>query len=402
MPGYRIAVILVNRMGMITFFPWFTIDAPLSFGKFKLFPHNIGQASIYGVPAVIDNVVDHYRLNPKLAVRKICVLQYGEKPFGEDFSDAERAEIFEFAEILAMGGLSKRRFFVQPNPEYTNRDTVTGVIQGFREADGGVAVRSRLRYGSNLTYFTDDAYLVLCPHHVHANQTVKFDTELVSALLAAFGGGGVDHIEAAIKSYGQANTDNSQTPEYVELIHLNGSFEALFDLGKGNEHDLARAFLDCLSSHTEATLPPSKRQQARFTKSSSSRDTWIRDLFRTRGSVAHGRSDSGYTAVWSVGEHLLLGAFIFPLCLKIALERKGFYKLTEDDLLAILTFDHLLRSENLYEQIPDKTIDELPDLEESVRRMMKKWVWTEISSAAFFARRREKAIAKITGDTSSS
>jgi hypothetical protein len=381
---------------MLAFFPWFTVDEPISFGKYTLLPHRAGQPSKFGVPKDIESILSHYRLNVKLSVRDYCVLQIQGKTFGDDFTDAERAETFEFAEILAIGALSRRRFFDQTEIDYTNRATVTGIIQGYKENQGGVSVRSRLRYGSTLGYFTDDAYLVLCPPHIHPNKKVKFDGPLITALLGAYTQPDADQFESSIAAYNQANTDSDQTPEHIELVQTSGAFEALFDLGKGKENELAKSFLDCLSKlPEEKTLPVSKRQQAKFPQSTSPRDSWIKDLFRLRGALAHGRSTTGYRPLWSVFEHLLLGSFIFPICLKIELEKKGHYTLTEDDLKCIFAFDRLLRSENLNSQVPDKQIDEMAGVDEQTKAMMKTWVWSQIISDASWEWSRNKAVAKL-------
>jgi hypothetical protein len=57
-------------MGMLTFFPWFTVEEPSSFGKFNLFPHRAGEESSHGIPPMINNILEHYRINPKLKVRE--------------------------------------------------------------------------------------------------------------------------------------------------------------------------------------------------------------------------------------------------------------------------------------------------------------------------------------------
>lgn len=55
----------------------------------------------------------------------------------------------------------------------------------------------------------------------------------------------------------------------------------------------------------------------------------VLDMYRTRNSFAHGSKERTRTpAMWRTEEHLLLAAFVFPLCLKIELAAKGLYQLT--------------------------------------------------------------------------
>lgn len=58
---------------------------------------------------------------------------------------------------------------------------------------------------------------------------------------------------------------------------------------------------------------------------------WVRDLFRLRGNLAHGKIESRYRPVWSLREHLLLGSFVYPLVLKLELQKSGLYVICEED-----------------------------------------------------------------------
>src|SRR5690242_834126 len=111
---------------MVAFFPWFTIEVPRTFGRFKLLPHQIGVPSPYSIPTALDFVFGRYRRSQSQPVKRLCVVQMGAKPVDADLSDAEREDLFAFAECLATAALAKRQFFTH---HYTNRDTFALVLQ---------------------------------------------------------------------------------------------------------------------------------------------------------------------------------------------------------------------------------------------------------------------------------
>lgn len=387
-------------MGMMTFFPWFTIEAPLTFGRYKLFPHKVDEASLHGIPAEIARIAAPYRMNHTRSVREICVLQIDGKAFDADLNEDERAEIFELAEVLALAALSDREYFSHSN--YTNRDTYVVIIQGFKTGEKGFAIDARRRDGSNTIYWNDDLFMVLCPPHVSPNMKQQFDGTLVNALLGAYASANGERFDWSIFYFNRANTDSNQATVQSEVVQSIAAFEALFQVRTGKEEDLATAFSVSLDKHAEdlsLALPVRLQKQAVLTQFLSVRNLWIRDMYRTRNSFAHGGKERRKTpAIWSTQEHLLLSSFIFPVCVKIELEKEGFYKLTDEDLLKIISFDRLLRTETLYTQAEDKDIDECTKgLDAAVARSMKTWIWTDILRQARSAKNRDRAIAAYQG-----
>ena len=77
-------------------------------------------------------------------------------------------------------------------------------------------------------------------------------------------------------------------------------------------------------------------------KYKSVREIWIRDLFRLRGHLAHGKIIKDFTLGWSINEHLVLGSFIFPLVAKLLLSKRNIYNLSKNDSLYIDVFERFL------------------------------------------------------------
>ena len=77
---------------------------------------------------------------------------------------------------------------------------------------------------------------------------------------------------------------------------------------------------------------------------------WIRDFYRLRGDLAHGKVESKYPAIWTLRDHLLHASYVFPLVLKCKLTEGNFYNLTEDDQFHIDIFESLVCEEHFKPQ----------------------------------------------------
>jgi hypothetical protein len=116
------------------------------------------------------------------------------------------------------------------------------------------------------------------------------------------------------------------------------------DCPPGKEHELAKSFRETFKPSAE--IKASKVQRpvaAHFHDPMPVREAWIRDFFRVRNDHAHGRREGRYPSVSSRAEHLLLGAFAFPLLVKSLLSQGGHYTLTDDDQLHTDALEHLAR-----------------------------------------------------------
>lgn len=69
---------------------------------------------------------------------------------------------------------------------------------------------------------------------------------------------------------------------------------------------------------------------------------WVEELYDLRSATVHDGTHGGRAWGWSFGEHLVMAAYVFPLLIKLMLERDGMYALSEQDGIRCLTVDRLL------------------------------------------------------------
>jgi hypothetical protein len=69
---------------------------------------------------------------------------------------------------------------------------------------------------------------------------------------------------------------------------------------------------------------------------------WVEELYHLRSHYIHGGDVNARTWGWHPLEHLVMGAFAFPLLVKLLLTAESHYKLTEDDEGSLRAIDKLL------------------------------------------------------------
>ncbi len=345
---------MVINVSMLVFFPWLKLRDSLHVGDFTLIPYKRGSEPVGpGAPLqeVLDTITKPYLGQAEQPIGYATLVQVGQGDLTHDLDEQQRTAVFVFSELLTACGLSCREYFQSGGMMYWNRDNFRLVVQQFADPHGGVTITTRRRDGSTLSYWSEDAYHVQKPDHVPLGGDIHVDERLLEALLRARESKTWDRLWASVVSFDFANTDSAYMAGETEAVLLSGAFERLLDCDRGKENELAERFSRALTRRKDVTVADCVRLSSldiskKFRKSASIRDMWIRDFFRLRGDLAHGRLSAGYSPAWSLLNHLLLGSYVFPLVLKSVLAGNGLYTLEEGDQFRIDLFESLACEEH--------------------------------------------------------
>ena len=339
-------------MSMLIFFPWLKMQKPVSIGDFELVPYqrkSMPAGSGTPLQNILDAITESYISHSERPIHQATLVQVGQEDIIRDLNDQERDAVFILSEILAICGLSCREFFC--HFKYWNRDNFRIIVQSFVIPYEGPAIVTRRRDGSNTSFQPKENFRVQKPQHVPLYSQVQIDESLLKALFQAMESEIWGRFWEAIVNFNLANTDDIEMAEEMEAVFLVGAFERLLDCNRGKEDDLADRF-SCTLTPTNDLIPSACTRLSdfdvtnRFKRSDTIRDMWIRDFFRLRGNLAHGKLDSRYSSSWSLRDHLLLGSFVFPLLLKSVLGKEGLYLPTEEDKFKIDLFEPLACEEH--------------------------------------------------------
>lgn len=316
-------------MGMLAFFPWVTIDGNVQVDRFHLARFQRGQQPAgpgTAEQAVIDSVLAPFRqLHGPVNVATIARLDG--KGYTTDLTEAERDELFVFSQIVTFGGLSSREYCDFVAARYCNSSDFAFILQGFQEEANGTFFDVRRRDGYTSIRVTADAYQVLAPSHLSARWQVTLDVALMEALYRVRGQPLWDRLYESIAPYIRANTDSADISPQSEVVDTVGAFEKA--LGVWGADNLKREFelhfrpTADISPRNAPRVPPARRN------GSSLRRLWIGDIYDLRNAHAHGSQAPPANLMWDRTEHLLLGAYAFPLLAKSLLSEAAAYALTQ-------------------------------------------------------------------------
>jgi hypothetical protein len=190
--------------------------------------------------------------------------------------------------------------------------------------------------------FRFDETVITRPEHA-AQNAVPVDVALLTALAQARRGLPTARASALWDSmllFNNANTDDTWFPQELELIAMVGAMQRLLDAAS-KANDFAKKLETLLVPDSPVPIDSCARTSASggARRASSVRAAWAREIYRLRGSPAHGNIESRQPRSWDDFHHLALARFVFPLVVKARLTEWGFYTLTADDRDRIQAFE---------------------------------------------------------------
>lgn len=340
-------------MGMVAFIPWLRVREPIRVAGFHLFVHHAGAPLPDGINCALPlddlkRLLSPYRIHTQHAESAHCLLQLGDGALDAELDPAGREAAFRFARHLAVAGLATRRFDGSPLGSYSASGHYQLVVQQFPTPfTGSVVADHRRKEGHTRVLISPGAQHFQIPEHLVGQARPQLDLPLLHALEAAHAALDAKSwgpYEASITQFLMANSDSPDVPLDAESIATYAALERLVDADQDLK-DLQKKLLVCLaapdgyewSGELRAELLPGRKP----------RDTvgpWLKSLYVLRGNAGHGYPVAKLKgATWDQHEHLLAGAFVFPLALKCKLQQAGFYKLTSQDVVDIVGLDLLLQ-----------------------------------------------------------
>jgi hypothetical protein len=264
-----------------------------------------------------------------------------------DLSGDQIGAYFDFRLRLTFSVLAARKFV---GLRYSNSDSLRLAIQGFTPGGSGTAlIVTRRRDSQTRNIVSKEMVRVDRPHHIPWCELPQdLDAECLRAIEAAIfqEDERTGRLKDAIEGFVGANTDSPEVSVRTELVDSVGAFSRLF--GAWNEKATISAFVETLPQNPEPDLSlygsRATRDPLRKMLSSdlSIREAWLADAYRLRSQYGHGHvDDPPYRSAWTLEEHLLLAAYVFPLTVKATLAAQGQYNWTQDDQTHSDAFDAL-------------------------------------------------------------
>jgi hypothetical protein len=336
-------------MPMLAFMPWLRLQGRVDTGGVVAFPFPTTGDFPEGIKGSIQEdtvrkVLSQYMLAPKRSAGGTVLVSEG-KLVGDDLNHAELARIFEFGRHLAVAGMSTRRF----DGGYLNDYTATGhyqvIVQMFPEPfTGSISLTHRRKDGQSRVTLGQTNIHFWLPDYLVGQGTPKLDSALLVALsnLSSVKDEWTEEVAAACVQFLLANSDSPDVSPDVLSIATYAAMERVSQSSQ-NLSEAQSKLTQLLSIAEDSPWTGQFRQHLGkdALPGGEQFQDWVKKLYALRGSVAHGKPPPAH-GPWSQDEHLLAGAFVFPLVLKCLLASKGLYQLTEDDVVDTLGIEGLL------------------------------------------------------------
>ncbi len=342
---------IVNERYTMCFFPWFTIKDPLIFKEFALTPwHRDAQHEsddrLKPFKEHITNISERYITQSQKPILSMTILILKGHNSFEPLDGDGIVQAFDFAELVTICGLASRKFF---GGEYCNSSLFKLIIQNFQDPGSSLSNQARRKDGHMTIAYEKGLYKEICPPYV-INDSCQIDVNLMESLLKVYSSGNefFEDLHQSVITFNSANTDSNQISPVQEVVWSIGAFERLLEVRSGNEKEFISNITQQLTPNIPDTSPHRREAKRKQKQVPHILEWWARDGYILRGHHAHGRTKTAGHTDWSIDEHLLLAAYLFPLALKIKLHSKGFYQLTQNDILMTFSFSYFANLPNLF------------------------------------------------------
>ncbi len=408
-------------MPKLAFIPWLRVRQPIVEGPFHLFPQGVGDVPPTGVASVVSpdtmaRVLGQYRDSASLSPRVVTVLQYDGRPLGAELDEADRAAIFRFGQHLAVSGLSDRRFIGGFLDDYTAAGHYQVIVQSFPEPwSGSVNMTFRRKGGNaNVMMGQSDVHFVR-PAHLVSRGEPNLNLPLLKSLqgLQSLPKDIHEHVDASVTQFLLANSDSPDVSLEAESIATYAALERVTNSSQRLDDIRAKllallALVDC-SPWTPHLLD---ELEASADAGRPVLHDWLKQIYMLRGNVAHGKPAHWAPQQWNQQEHLVAGAFVYPLVLKCLLAKHGLYSLTLEDVAWTLGLEKLLGDRPFFEASREPEHKNEPDAEarpyaraarDAMRLRMTRWQrqFDDINNALFgvqFSGTIRKVIDQLEGE----
>lgn len=287
-----------------------------------------------------------------IAIDNCVVVTHFERDPHWDLEDEDHDLISRYSKLLELSAFAKNDYNKTLGC-YSNSSHFQFVRQRFTLPVNYIFFSTRRRDGET----SDGGYLhgeIKFPMPLQAKNSNKtcIDTEFVSAMVNAVltNSPVARSLQAALTLFDLANSDSDLMQLRAEVILMANAFELL--LKAYGAREIANAVATLMSPFIGASVGDA--QMARpgiFLKNNNEQSwpvhkKWAEEFYHLRNQYIHVGTLSSRTWGWQPIEHMVMAAPVFPLLIKLLLEKEGRYKLSDDDEGKLKATDKLLVAMN--------------------------------------------------------
>ena len=342
-----------NGFYTICLLPWLRLDVAYECNGICLVPFQLQgdqDANLNALKPSLENILASYVHIRGQPIDRCTIVTIKDNDPEWNIDDSDHERITESLACFFLAAFSRNNYFAQ-HSTYINASALQPVFQRLRIPLQGIALQHRRRDGSVLDGGYDHGDVKFSIPLECKSLRPSMDPEFLNALGKAIKANTpfVRRLLTSLSFLRLANTDQAHMSLDAEVILMGSSFEQLFDAN--NKYNLTCKYGEYFSpfkSKTVADALPSRPGIRPDAGMEEENKTWqlgrkfIQELYDLRSAIVHGDDRNKRSWGWNIFEHLLMGAYIYPLATKLLLQEEKHYVLTDRDKIACKAIDILL------------------------------------------------------------
>lgn len=308
---------------------------------------------------------------------------------GWNLAERELPQVEWAASLLFLASWACNEYFSRLGGPYVNATHFRVVGQRFTgEVPTYISVSARRRDGHTMDGgYRHGEFTFHLPIQCPIRDAADVDAEFLEALNRAHTAGAAltNRLQTALPFVQLANTDDDFMMGPAEAILMGSAFEQLLR-ADGSAYRLSKRFGNLFEQFGSVRLSEARAKRPNIAIEVSPHDSlvwriwkrlrrwipdglasrtiddflasrvqvahmkwwvhrkWIEELYDLRSKVVHRGHHAGRRWGWSIFEHLVMSAYVFPLAVKLLLTESRLYELTDEDRVRCLAVDRLLAS----------------------------------------------------------
>jgi len=345
----------------ICILPWITIEKIHEVNGIQMLPFPETELNS-DFQSTMREVLKSYKGIRGRTLRKCSILASVSCSPGWSLKEEDHSRIEQSVSLFFLASMASNEYFVQ-HSTYSNSSAFQPIFQNVTLPPSGLAIEHRRRDGRNLDGGYQHGDLKFsCPLECKSSKP-KIDEEFLLALdeAAKANDNLFRRLLVSLSFFRLANTDQSHMSLDAEVVQLGASYEILLDaegayqlackygeiFGRYKETNVD----DALSGRPGIKLGPGYENEQKQWQLGRK---FIEELHQLRSAIVHGEDRDKRKWGWSNFEHLVIGAYVYPLAVKLLLQTGGHYKLTDNDEIACRSIDIILAKTKWHER-PSQT-----------------------------------------------
>ncbi|PIR21049.1 MAG: hypothetical protein COV45_02655 [Deltaproteobacteria bacterium CG11_big_fil_rev_8_21_14_0_20_47_16] len=349
----------------ICLLPWIHFDEAFHVNECSFLPfpeHGFGD----DFKCSVNEVLKSYRdINQDQITQCTLAVVQDKSPIWQlDESEGDLGKVEHNLALFFLAAFASNDYGGQ-HATYCNSSPFQPIFQNLTIPPRGKAVQQRRRYGSLLDGGYNHGDLIFSRPLECKSLRLVVDKIFLAGLdsVAKSQSNLYRRILNSLSFVRLANTDQSHMSFESEAVLLAAAFEILFDAD--DKYSLTCKYRSCFDDYKTKIVsgvlqerPGIKLEEGE----NKGRDLqwqlgrkWIQELYDLRSSVVHGSDLSARQWGWHPFEHLLIGAFVYPLAVKILLKNVGRYTLSNKDKLDCMAIDFILASNDWCKPVNERS-----------------------------------------------